>query len=422
MAEQNRHPYKILALDGGGFRGTMTVQILLKVEAEIREKYNCALHEYFDLVTGTSTGSLLAAGIALGLTAEELMGLYRDKGEMIFPKAKRDERKWRFLRAYIPGLAALGLYDNDEGGLGKALRSTRGFKQSISDIPKGHPILLIPAYNLKDRRIDWFCSNHPQGEGNKPMWYDDIPIWKICASSSAAPTFFPPFKLKDDAAFIDGGIAVNNPALIGITHALYLPYEDALENPPNFKLDDLAVLSIGTGESIQPYTYKEVKQWGNLQWAQRLSDLFIPAPNDVTADVAWQIIRQESYQNSRRALRLDYAIPSIEQYENPDPEADLDYSQLNSIRSIHETFENKTFGKIDNPDLFAAYRDFAQCYLDGRLRKQELKSPRNIGRDQGNLSNEEWRARTVTPNEAIAEFIQNNQYPTNPRPHDPPSS
>ncbi|NEN94892.1 MAG: hypothetical protein F6K50_04945 [Moorea sp. SIO3I7] len=64
--------YKILSLDGGGFRGVISARIIQKFE----EKLDKPLHEYFDLVAGTSTGSLLAAGICLGKTADELLNLY----------------------------------------------------------------------------------------------------------------------------------------------------------------------------------------------------------------------------------------------------------------------------------------------------------------------------------------------------------
>ncbi|AFY36824.1 Patatin [[Leptolyngbya] sp. PCC 7376] len=388
----NERPYKILALDGGGFRGVMTAQILAKIEAEISAKYDgCKLHEYFDLVTGTSTGSLLAAGIALGMSAKELLDLYEENGDRIFPSGMRFRRRFTGL------LSNLGLYNN-KTGLGKVLEEKFG-DVAMGALPDEAPVLLIPSYDLTARRTNWFCSNNPKTD---PVWYDSVPIWKICTCSSAAPTFFPPFELpyKDgtERPFIDGGVSVNNPALIGIAHALFLPYRDAVDNPPDYTLNDLAVLSIGTGESIEPFSYKQVRRWGALKWVQRLPDLFLPAPNEVNAAICWQIIRQESDENAKRVLRLDYALPSREQYMDNEG-----YSKLKEVESVHQAFLKKQFGAIDNPDLFKAYKDFAQCYLDGELLSRDLA--RTTLRD------------SVPPNEAIAEFIENNQYPTNKYPH-----
>ncbi len=76
--------FKILSLDGGGIRGVISARILMEVEKQIREQKNQSLAEYFDLIAGTSTGSILAAGIALGYTASELLNIYRQEGERIF--------------------------------------------------------------------------------------------------------------------------------------------------------------------------------------------------------------------------------------------------------------------------------------------------------------------------------------------------
>ena len=96
--------FRILSLDGGGMRGALSAKILEQVEKQIWEKENKSLTEYFDLVAGTSTGSILAAGIALGLKASDLFKLYNDNGNQIFSRRKRH------LRKFAPGLSRLGLF------------------------------------------------------------------------------------------------------------------------------------------------------------------------------------------------------------------------------------------------------------------------------------------------------------------------
>jgi patatin-like phospholipase/acyl hydrolase len=77
--------FKILSLDGGGMRGIISARILQEIERQVQEKEGKALHEYFDLIAGTSTGSILTAGIATGKTSQELIDLYKNQGIIIFP-------------------------------------------------------------------------------------------------------------------------------------------------------------------------------------------------------------------------------------------------------------------------------------------------------------------------------------------------
>jgi len=80
-------PKRILSLDGGGLRGMMTVQVLKKIEALLRQRFNdpkLVLADYFDLIAGTSTGAIIAAGLAKGMSADEIDGHYRKR-----PSARR---------------------------------------------------------------------------------------------------------------------------------------------------------------------------------------------------------------------------------------------------------------------------------------------------------------------------------------------
>ncbi|NEQ70488.1 MAG: hypothetical protein F6K21_34360 [Symploca sp. SIO2D2] len=208
-------------------------------------------------------------------------------------------------------------------GLEDSLQDALGKDTKIGEITDSSqkPVLLIPAYDTLTRRTEWFCSNNPV---DKPLWYNDIEVWKICTASASAPTFFPPRELKtptketiekmyvdqtvrdhinlnltkkgrdlgEKYPFVDGGIAVNNPAIMAIAHAILTPDRQ-------MNLDEIAILSIGTGTPTKPYTYKEVKNWGMVQWAIHINDLFIPAPNELTSDVCWQLIRGKSDDNAK---------------------------------------------------------------------------------------------------------------------------
>jgi len=83
-------PKRILALDGGGIRGVLTLEFLLELEKQLREKLQLGngfvLADYFDLIAGTSTGAIIAAALALGKSVEEVRGFYLNCGCEIFTK------------------------------------------------------------------------------------------------------------------------------------------------------------------------------------------------------------------------------------------------------------------------------------------------------------------------------------------------
>lgn len=362
--------YKILSLDGGGFRGVISARIL----QEFEKKLGKPLYEYFDLVAGTSTGSLLAAGISLGKTADQLLELYQKNGGIIFPTETRAWRNISKLRIFFN----CALYPHK--GLEDVLQDQFG-STKISEISKDKPVLLIPAYSTRQRRTIWFCSNNPQ---SAPQWYDNIEIRKICVCFASAPTFFPPYNLEvpepplgkklekqpqpgEKYPFIDGGVAVNNPALIAIAHALLLPDHPSNNNKTNnerpLTLDKIAIVSIGTGNAKKEYSYDEVKSWGMLGWAMHLGDLFMPAPNKVNADVCWQIMRQANDENAKRVLRLDVEIGDNKKASELEP--------------------------IDNPKLYGKFVEAPDKYLtNGKARVGKLES--------------------INPIKAIEEFIENN--------------
>ncbi|MFP5273793.1 patatin-like phospholipase family protein [Coleofasciculus sp.] len=373
--------YKILSLDGGGFRGVISARILKEIEEKLKPR---KLHEYFDLVAGTSTGSLIAAGIAKGKSADDLLKLYQNNGQKIFPDSIR---KIRGVLKLTRGILPVALYPHK--GLQEVLSNKEilgGTK--ISDITEqGKPVLLIPAYDTFNRKTVWFCSNNSK---LKRFWYDDIEVWKICICSASAPTFFPPYQLKtpsqklvdlDESGhlerhlnklglkadteypFVDGGIAVNNPALIAIAHAMLNPYKDKPLKQIN--LNNIAILSIGTGSPTKPYSYQEVKGWGMFGWATHLGDLFLPAPNEVNASVCWQLIRGEDDENAKRVLRLDFRIETDKK-------------------------EDEELETIDNPHLYERFVQVAENYLH----KGEAKVGINI--------------KPITPTKAIERFIDNN--------------
>ncbi len=302
--------FRILALDGGGIRGLISARILQDVEKQIWESTGETINTYFDLIAGTSTGSILAAGLVMGIKPDRLLDLYLQEGLRIFP------RGWQlWFRQHILSLFYGAKYSND--GLKYALQKT--FQEHVHslrpDLPKNYNIkfgeihqclygqedakkrakLLILAHNTLQRQTTFF--NSPSVDVNP--WYAERELWEVCVSSAAAPTFFPPYCFQNsglavkgakdthpidrkDYTYIDGGVSANTPSLAALVHAIDIE---------NRSLNDVAVLSIGTGRTTAPYECDKISKWGALGWVGALADVFMGSQIQISADLCSQILR-----------------------------------------------------------------------------------------------------------------------------------
>ncbi|MFB2970877.1 patatin-like phospholipase family protein [Aerosakkonema sp. BLCC-F183] len=358
--------FKILSLDGGGIRGVLSATLLKEVETILKEKKGQELHEYFDLVAGTSTGSILAAGIACQMNAQQMIELYLKEGKNIFLDSVRRQRKWRILGQFF-GSHVLYPHARGEQGLAKVL------EKALCDSPVGKKLgksptmaeikqhstsqLLILAYDVLSRNTTWFANDDPK------EWYYQTDLWKICTASASAPTFFPPYQLPyfdDFLPHIDGGVAANNPELAAIAHALSMTIEDKT-NP---KIEQIAVLSIGTGQTTRPYTYNEIKNWGSLEWVMNIPNIFLNPSAENSEYISRRIFMGICNQNY---LRLDFDL-------NKRFESKREPGKLPKLlkEPYNQYIFDKTAGKekkaiseeIDNPENCGDLIEAAKCYLD----------------------------------------------------------
>ena len=237
--ENEKH--KILALDGGGIRGILTLEVLARMEEMLAEATGGGsafrLCHFFDYVGGTSTGAIIAAGLARGMTAKELLDFYEDTGPAMFDKQFILNR-WKALYKSEP--------------LKKELQKVFGAETTLK--PDDLECLLLAVTRNQTTDSPWPISSNPQAKFNDTVRLDcnlNIPLWQIVRASTAAPVFFPPEVIrwdpKDDSkafVFVDGGLTpYNNPA--------FLLYRMATE--AGFRLnwaegeDKLLVVSVGTG-------------------------------------------------------------------------------------------------------------------------------------------------------------------------------
>ncbi|EAW36267.1 patatin-like phospholipase family protein [Lyngbya sp. PCC 8106] len=350
--------FKIISLDGGGIRGVLSATILRAVQTTLTEKKGHKLHEYFDLASGTSTGSILAAGIACQMDTDKMINLYKDEGKNIFLDSVRQQRQWRIVSQAV-GSHVFYPHEQGERGLAKVLENQLehpelGKNVKIGQITKPH--ILIPAYDVYSRNTTWFNNSDPTA------WYSNLELWKICTASASAPTFFPPYELPYNAdqslPHIDGGVSANNPALMAITQALYIEKKNGLN------LSDIAVLSIGTGNTTKAFKYEDIKGWGQLGWARHLPDMFMNPAAQISEAICCQILESaeghylrldfdlnERFKGERQPSRLRQTLAKLEE-------------PYNKYIAEHKKQEKKVNEDIDNPDSCPELIEAAECYLE----------------------------------------------------------
>ena len=232
---------KILALDGGGIRGMMTVEVLAEIESQLRQKLgrgeDFVLADYFDFVSGTSTGAIIAACIALGMKVSDIRAFYISSGEEMFDKA--------FLLKRFR-------YKYGDEKLAAKMQAVFG-KDTTLGSDKLKTVLMMVMRNASTDS-PWPISNNPFAKYNQTTRDDcnlNIPLWQLVRASTAAPVYFPPEVVKvgkHEFVFVDGGITTyNNPAFQSFLMATVEPYK---MNWPVGE-DKMLVVSIGTGTSPQ---------------------------------------------------------------------------------------------------------------------------------------------------------------------------
>lgn len=293
--------FRILSLDGGGIRGIMPARMLQKVE----EQLGSPLTKHFDLIAGTSTGSILAALVAVGKNSDELLNLYLEKGLGIFPYTSL------FSPQRLPLILKYGLSApkfSDEG-LMAILKEELGDKKLADVTPDPSKLmeslkLLVPSYDTITRSPVVFKSwRHNQ-------WYAEVPLWEVCLCSASAPTYFPAHQIEKNGkeySLIDGGVCANNPVSCAVAEGIKLLRDQTNQSLAEV-LGQIKVLSIGTGDPATPIPWKQVRGWGLIEWGLRIADVFMDAPPDIHRYVAEQIIGEQNNEDQMRYLRLQLPL------------------------------------------------------------------------------------------------------------------
>lgn len=249
-------PKRLLSIDGGGLCGLIPAESLILIEKQLDDLtgQQLPLCDRFDLIGGTSTGAILAAGLCLGLRAAQLRDFYLNFGKGIFTKTFFLTRFWHSYPS-----APLEAHLKDVFGENTTLGSNKLRSQ-----------LLIVAKNAT-LGTTWFFSNNPRGKYFSTN--AALPLWQIVRASSAAPTFFPPQKIMvpDDRGqvhnyeFIDGGVSTyNNPSFQVFLEASDPDYVNGWPTGP----DKLLLLSLGTGYNAITVDEGKASGYNLLDWAR----------------------------------------------------------------------------------------------------------------------------------------------------------
>lgn len=245
-------PKRILSCDGGGILGLMSVEILAKIEADLREasgNKNLVLADYFDFVCGTSTGAIIATCVAIGMSMENIRRFYLESGPLMFEKASILRRAQY---AYNDEPLARMLRDT----INSELKCKAGEPPAQLGDERIRTLLMLVMRN-HTTDSPWPVSNNPRALFNQTDLDDCnllLPLWQLVRASTAAPTFFPPEivtfakgKAKEyEFIFVDGGVTTyNNPAFLAFQMATARAYQ------MNWKTgrDQLLIVSVGTGNA-----------------------------------------------------------------------------------------------------------------------------------------------------------------------------
>lgn len=239
--------YRILSLDGGGLRGLITARMLDRLTSDANLQ---GWLDEADLIAGTSTGGILALGLASGKAPKDICDMYIDEGPKIF-----DDSLWDNITDLGKTIGA----DYSTNNLRKALKGLFGTK-TLSSLKTR---VTIPSFDLDNE------DKNPQKRTWKPKIFHNFPgtdsdgtesIVDVALYTTAAPTFFPSVD-----GYIDGGVFANNPSMIALAQAI----STSNKKTERADVDDIVMLSIGTGASLT-YIKGQTLDWGLAQWAKPL--------------------------------------------------------------------------------------------------------------------------------------------------------
>ena len=290
----------VLSIDGGGVRGIVPAIVLEALEAELKAAgKNCRIADCFDLIAGTSSGAIVAAGLVMprpgeddGADPAQIRQMFESDARRIFP------RRWF---CEIPILGRLpqlfGPFYNPRG-LSDVLFENFG-DAVMADAKRN---LMISAYSIDPRDVVLFRGGPAYEEREEGHRFGMLRVRDALLGATAAPTFFPPHKIDrvDGEGFwtaIDGAVYINDPAMAALAEAIRL-YPD----------DEFRVISLGAGRETRNYPFSESRRWGFSQWVSPISRFRTPLLSAISDGQARAVGRQLHYLLNDDYFRFDFML------------------------------------------------------------------------------------------------------------------
>ncbi|MEZ0453037.1 patatin-like phospholipase family protein [Sphingobacterium thalpophilum] len=306
----------ILALDGGGIRGIIPAMVLVALEEKLQKSTmdpNARIASYFDFIAGTSSGGILTSILLFPdennpsqpkFSARDALNLFVNHGTEIF-----NASKWRHF------LSSLGLVSELYSSAPLANVLDKYFQNArLSQLIKP---CIITAYNIELRKNHFFRQQKAITHGEARDFY----LKDVCKATSAAPTFFPVAEIysvsKTRYPLIDGGVFAQNPSICALL--------EVLKAFNSTQINDMFMVSLGTGMSKTAYNYEHFKKKLAIQIGPALVDIMTSASSESTEYFIKQLFHSNG--KSQNYIRLEPAnLSSI----NPS----LDASSANNIQKL----------------------------------------------------------------------------------------
>jgi len=262
-----------IAIDGGGIRGAIVARAL----AILEEHLGRPVHEIFSLAAGTSTGSILSAGIAAGIDAHRMHALYCDLGSAVFRPTLRSAF-WlisRYRYAHAP------LEHHLQGEIGLL---------TMGDLwSRSRPIdVVITMFDVVANRT---CFVKP--------WkakYADWPVVKAVLASCSVPTYFPAV----EGRYVDGGVgSYSNPCYLAAYELAHCLHWDPAET---------TLISLGTGRSPRELEAGQTNTFWPWQWLNPILGAFLQSADDQQVHLVDTFFRQLDFRRFQVDLREPIAM------------------------------------------------------------------------------------------------------------------
>jgi patatin-like phospholipase/acyl hydrolase len=280
--------FRILSFDGGGIRGVLTAVLLNRLHQQIP-----TLLDDVHLYAGTSTGGIIALGLAAGRTPAEGVALYQKHAPDIFSRTiwRRISSLWNLIAAKYGNKRLMEILQQELGD------------KTLGDLAAQQRFVLIASFDLDGKlrgQQTWkpkFFHNLPGPDSDRNDKVVDVAL-----RTSAAPTYFPSHQ-----GYVDGGVAANNPSMAALAQALD-------EASANQQLGDIRLLSLGTGQ--QAYFLRgQTNDWGYVQWAKPLVPLLMEGSMDVANYQCQRILGEARYWRLSPMLSRAVALDDVHMIE-----------------------------------------------------------------------------------------------------------